>query len=194
MVARLVHERAQMRVIGLAGWSGAGKTTLLTRVLPLLTARGLVVSTIKHAHHAFDLDQPGKDSHAHRAAGAREVLISSGRRWALLHELQDEPEPDLADLLARLSPCDLVIVEGFKHGRHRRVEVWRAATGKPPLHPGDANIVAVASDTPLPDAGRPLIDLNDTTAVADAMIAHAEPLAELVARLRTKDEGAAWPS
>lgn len=189
-----------MRVIGLAGWSGAGKTTLLARALPVLTARGLRVSTIKHAHHNFDLDQPGKDSHAHRSAGACEVLISSARRWALLHELQGEAEPKLGDLLARLSPCDLVIVEGFKHGTHRRVEVWRAATGKPPLHPNDAGIVAVASDAPLPDAGRPVLDLNDMTAVADALIAHAEPMAELMDRMHPAsgydrtDQSVPWPS
>lgn len=172
-----------MRVIGLAGWSGAGKTTLVGRVLPLLAARGVRVSTIKHAHHAFDLDQPGKDSHAHREAGASEVLISSGRRWALLHELRDEPEPGLPDLIRKLSPCDLVLIEGFKHERHRRIEVFRIGNGKPPLHPGDPDIVAIASDTPFPEAGRPVIGLDDAGAVADALLAHAEPREALLARL-----------
>lgn len=179
-----------MRVIGLAGWSGAGKTTLVARVLPLLVARGVTVSTIKHAHHAFDLDRPGKDSHTHREAGASEVLISSGRRWALMHELRGEPEPGLAELIGKLSPCDLVLVEGFKHQRHRRIEVYRAENGKPPLHPGDPNIVAIASDTPFPDAGRPVIDLDDAGAVADALIAHAEQHTALLARLAAQPEQA----
>lgn len=172
-----------MRVIGLAGWSGAGKTTLLTALIPALVARGLRVATIKHAHHAFDLDRPGKDSHSHREAGASEVLVASARRWALLHELRGEAEPTLADLLRRLSPCDLVLVEGFKHGRHRRIEVFRAATGKPALHPDDPRIVAVASDTPWPEAGRPVIPLDDITAIADCVMKAAEPIADLLARL-----------
>ncbi|MCZ8041516.1 MAG: molybdopterin-guanine dinucleotide biosynthesis protein B [Beijerinckiaceae bacterium] len=171
-----------MRVIGLAGWSGAGKTTVVTRLIPELGRRGVSVSTLKHAHHAFDLDTPGKDSHAHREAGAREVLISSERRWALMRELRDEPEAELPDLLARLSPVDLVIVEGFKRQAHAKLEIHRAANGKPPLHPGDPTIVAVASDTAFPDAGRPVIDLDDIEGIAALMLAQAQPLAEVLAR------------
>src|SRR5688572_33263333 len=130
-----------MRVIGLAGWSGAGKTTLLARLLPRLIGRGLKVSTVKHAHHSFDMDMPGKDSHTHRLAGATEVLISSARRWALMHELRDEPEPLLRDLLPRLSRVDLVIVEGYKTQSHPKLEVHRAEVGKPLLHPNDPNVV-----------------------------------------------------
>lgn len=171
-----------MRVIGLAGWSGAGKTTLLTRLIPELAARGVSVSTIKHAHHAFDLDTPGKDSYAHREAGAREVLITSERRWALMRELRGEPEATLAELLARLSPVDLVIIEGFKRQPHPKIEIHRAANGKPPLHPEDPSIVAIASDTTFPDAGRPVIDIDDIAAIADIILARAEPLAAVLAR------------
>lgn len=171
-----------MRVIGLAGWSGAGKTTVVTRLIPELGRRGVSVSTLKHAHHAFDLDTPGKDSHAHREAGAREVLISSERRWALMRELRDEPEAELPDLLARLSPVDLVIVEGFKRQAHVKLEIHRAANGKPPLHPGDPTIVAVASDTAFPNAGRPVIDIDDIQGIATLMLAQAQPLAEVLAR------------
>ncbi|WP_439493924.1 molybdopterin-guanine dinucleotide biosynthesis protein B [Bosea sp. (in: a-proteobacteria)] len=174
-----------MRVIGLAGWSGAGKTTVVTRLIPELGRRGVSVSTLKHAHHAFDLDTPGKDSHAHREAGAREVLISSERRWALMRELRDEPEAELPDLLARLSPVDLVIVEGFKRQAHAKLEIHRAANGKPPLHPGDPTIVAVASDTAFPDAGRPVIDIDDIEGIAALMLAQAQPLAEVLARCGT---------
>ncbi len=173
-----------MRVIGLAGWSGAGKTTLLTRLIPEFAGRGVTVSTIKHAHHAFDLDTPGKDSWAHRQAGASEVLISSARRWALLHELRDEPEATLADLLRRLSPVDLVIVEGFKRDPHAKLEVYRAANGKPPLHPEDPSIVAVASDIAFPQAGRLVLGLDDVPAIADLLLARAQPLAEVLARAR----------
>ena len=120
-----------MRVIGLAGWSGAGKTTLLLKLIPELNRRGVSVSTLKHAHHAFEVDEPGKDSFEHRAAGAREVLVASERRWALMHELRGAPEPGLAELLRRLSPVDLVIVEGFKREAHPKIEVHRAANGKP---------------------------------------------------------------
>lgn len=171
-----------MHVIGLAGWSGAGKTTVVTRLIPELGRRGVSVSTLKHAHHAFDLDTPGKDSHAHREAGAREVLISSERRWALMRELRDEPEAELPDLLTRLSPVDLVIVEGFKRQAHAKLEIHRAANGKPPLHPGDPTIVAVASDTAFPDAGRPVIDIDDIQGIAALMLAQAQPLAEVLAR------------
>ena len=168
-----------MRVIGIAGWSGAGKTTLLAKVIPRLTVRGLRVSTVKHAHHGFDVDQPGKDSHTHRMAGATEVLVSSATRWALVHELRGAAEPTLADLLAKLAPVDLVIVEGFKHGAHPKLEVYRAAVGKPLLHPDDPHIVAVASDAPVPTARVPVVALDDVEAVADMMVACAVPAAAL---------------
>lgn len=173
-----------MRVIGLAGWSGSGKTTLLTRLIPEFNRRGVKVSTVKHAHHAFDLDTPGKDSWAHRQAGAAEVLVSSGKRWALLHELRGEPEAALPELLARLSPVDLVIVEGFKRDPHAKLEVYRAANGKPPLHPGDPSIVAIASDVAFPDAGRPVIGLDDVSAIADRLLAEAQPLDRVLARAK----------
>src|ERR671920_137160 len=128
-----------MRVVGLVGWSGAGKTTLLLKLIPELKRRGLMVSTLKHAHHAFDIDQPGKDSFEHRRAGASEVLVASSGRWALVHELRHEAEPPLADLLRRLSPVDLVIVEGFKAHGHPKIEVYRAANGKPFLFPDAPN-------------------------------------------------------
>jgi molybdopterin-guanine dinucleotide biosynthesis protein MobB len=152
--------------MGLAGWSGAGKTTLLTALLPRLIARGLSVSTVKHAHHGFDIDRPGKDSFRHRAAGAREVLVASGQRWALLHEI-DGPEPSLAELLARLSPVDVVLVEGFKSSPFPKLEVHRPALGQPPLWPERPEIVAVASDAGLPDCDRPVLDLRDPDAIAD---------------------------
>jgi molybdopterin-guanine dinucleotide biosynthesis adapter protein len=165
-----------MRVIGLAGWSGAGKTTLVAKVIPCLVARGLRVSTIKHAHRAFDLDQPGKDSHTHRVAGASEVLVSSASRWALVHELRGAAELQLPGLLKKLAPVDLVIVEGYKREPHPKLEVYRAANGKPLLHPDDPQIVAIAADRPLPSARVPVVDLDDIEAIADIMLAHARPL------------------
>src|SRR5712692_8154098 len=156
-----------MRIIGLAGWSGSGKTTLLTKVIPRIVARGLKVSTIKHAHHSFDIDQPGKDSHAHRMAGATEVVVGSGKRWAIVHELRGEAEPTLAALLAKVSPVDLVLVEGYKGGSHPKLEVYRAAVGKPLLHPDDPAIVAIASDEPLPGARVPVVDLDDVERISD---------------------------
>jgi molybdopterin-guanine dinucleotide biosynthesis adapter protein len=172
-----------MRVIGLAGWSGAGKTTLLRRLIPALTGRGLRVATLKHAHHAFDVDQPGKDSYVHREAGAAEVIVSSARRWVQIHEVGDAPEVSLADLLRRLSPCDLVLVEGFKREAHPKLEVFRSANGRPPLHPEDPRIVAVASDVPFPQAGVPVLPLDDAEAIAGTVIARAEPLATVLTRL-----------
>jgi molybdopterin-guanine dinucleotide biosynthesis protein B len=164
-----------VRLIGLAGWSGSGKTTLLAKLLPVLGARGRTVSTVKHAHHAFDVDQPGKDSHTHRVAGAREVLVSSARRWALMHELREEAEPTLRELVAHLSPVDLVIVEGFKSGSHPKLEVHRAAVGKPLLHPNDANIVAIASDARPEHVTLPFADLDDVEAIADLVDRLARP-------------------
>lgn len=173
-----------MRVIGLAGWSGAGKTTLMVKLVPELRRRGLSVSTLKHAHHSFDIDRPGKDSFEHREAGAFEVLVSSGRRWALIHELYDEPEPDLAALLGRLSPVDLVVVEGFKAYVHPKIEVHRAASGKPLLFGSIPNVRAIASDVAVPDAPVPVIPLDDVASIADHAIVTAEPLDVLMACLK----------
>jgi molybdopterin-guanine dinucleotide biosynthesis adapter protein len=164
-----------VRLIGLAGWSGSGKTTLLAKLLPALIARGRSVSTIKHAHHGFDVDQPGKDSHAHRLAGASEVLVSSAKRWALMHELRGEAEPMLRDLVTRLSPVDLVIVEGFKTQTHPKLEVHRSDVGKPRLYLSDPNIVAIASDTRPTDTSLPFADLNDIAAIADLVDDLARP-------------------
>lgn len=165
-----------MRVIGLAGWSGAGKTTLLRQLIPVLVAQGLRVSTLKHAHHEFDVDQPGKDSWEHRQAGAHEVLVASAQRWALMHELRGDPEPDLPTLLTRLSPVDMVLVEGFKRGLHPKIEVFRAAVGKPSLYPGDPSVVAVASDAAIPGLRLPWVHLDDIEAIAAAAQRHAVPI------------------
>jgi len=165
-----------MRVIGLAGWSGAGKTTLLRRLIPILVGQGLRVSTVKHAHHGFDVDQPGKDSWEHRQAGAQEVLVGSASRWALMHELRGDAEPHLADLLERLSPVDLVLVEGFKRGGHPKLEVFRAANGKPLLHPDDSSVVAVASDVPVPGLTLPWLHLDDIEAIAIEIQEQAVPV------------------
>ena len=164
-----------MRLIGLAGWSGSGKTTLLAKLLPALIARGRTVSTLKHAHHAFDVDQPGKDSHTHRLAGAHEVLVSSARRWALMHELRDEREPKLAELVPHLSPVDLVIVEGFKAEAHAKLEVHRAEVGKPLLYPNDPHIVALASNVRPIDVALPFADIDDVEAIADLVDRLARP-------------------
>ncbi len=171
-----------MKIIGLAGWSGAGKTTLLVKLIPLLVARGLAVSTIKHAHHAFDVDKPGKDSYEHRQAGAREVLVASAARFALMHELRGAPEPDLAALLAKLSPCDLVLIEGFKRDSHPKIEVHRAANGKPFLFPDDPAIVALASDTAPPDGAVPYVHLDDADAIAALVTTHARPVDQAAGR------------
>ncbi len=169
-----------MRVIGLAGWSGSGKTTLLTKLIPCLVARGLKVSTLKHAHHGFDVDQPGKDSHSHRVAGATEVLIGSAVRFALVHELRGAAEPTLRDLLARMSTVDLVVVEGYKAALIPNLEVHRAAVGKPLLHPDDDCIVAVAADGPLPAAELPVVSLDDIEAIADIVTVESVPIAEIL--------------
>src|SRR5499426_3204519 len=156
-----------MRIIGLAGWSGSGKTTLITKLIPRLIARGIKVSTLKHAHHGFDLDQPGKDSFFHRAAGATEVIISSAKRWAILHELREEPEWDLRTLVAKMSSVDLVLVEGFKRDAFPKLEIHRKENGKPLLHPEDPRIVAIAADIALPQAKVPVVDLNDIEIICD---------------------------
>jgi molybdopterin-guanine dinucleotide biosynthesis protein B len=157
-----------MRIIGLAGWSGSGKTTLLTKLIPRLVRRGLRVSTLKHAHHAFDIDQPGKDSHTHRLAGATEVLVGSANRWALVHELRGDAEPPLAALLAKLSPVDLVLVEGYKREAHRKIETRRLeAKDRTPLSATDPNIVAVAADFAAEGELLPVFDLDDVKSIAD---------------------------
>lgn len=171
-----------MRLIGLAGWSGAGKTTLMTRLIPEMTRRGIAVSTLKHAHHAFDVDRPGKDSYEHRSAGARQVLVASANRWALMSELRGAPEPKLAELLRKLDPVDLVIVEGFKRDAHPKIEVHRGLNGKPWLHPEDPFIAAIASDVAPPEARLPWAHLDDIGAIADLVLAHAEALDAFLAR------------
>jgi len=176
--------QTSMRIIGLAGWSGSGKTTLITKLLPHLIARGLRVSTLKHAHHGFDLDQPGKDSFMHRTAGATEVVISSAKRFAVLHELRDEAEWDLPELLTKFAPVDLILVEGFKRDAFPKLEIHRAENGKPLLHPEDPHIVAVASDRPLLNAKVPVVDLNDIDAICDLLLKHATPLGAAAAALR----------
>lgn len=169
-----------MRVYGVVGWKNAGKTGLMERLVAEIAGRGLTVSTVKHAHHSFDVDQPGRDSHRHRMAGASEVLLASGQRFALMHELRGAPEPTLAELLPRLSPVDLVLIEGFKRDAHPKVEAYRAETGNPLIAPGDDSIRAVASDVPLdldrpvfdrPVFDRPVFDLDDTGAIADFILA-----------------------
>lgn len=171
---------AHQPIIGLAGWSGAGKTTLVTKLLPELARRRLVVSTVKHAHHAFDVDDRTKDSYRHRQAGAHEVLISSARRFALMGEYDQGEEPGLAALLRRLQPCDLVLVEGFKREPHAKIEIRRSANNKPFLFPEDPAIRAVASDTVLDGLTLPLLDLNDIPAIADACLRFAAPFPQHV--------------
>lgn len=159
-----------MRIYGVVGWKNAGKTGLMERLVTEITGRGISVSTVKHAHHSFDVDHPGKDSHRHRIAGAREVLLASRNRFALMHELRDEEEPALEALLTRLSPVDLVLIEGYKRDAHPKVEAHRAVTGNPLIAPQDDTIRAVASDTAL-TLDRPVFDLNDTVAIADFILA-----------------------
>jgi len=160
-----------MKIFGFAGWSGSGKTTLIEQLIPRFVKRGLKVSLIKHAHHSFDVDQPGKDSYRHRHAGAGEVLVTSSRRWVLMHELHGEPEPSIEEQMQHLSPCDLLLVEGFKHAPIPKLEVWRAATGEPMLHPNDPDIVAVASDQRI-DTRLPLLDLSDIDGIAAFILGH----------------------
>ncbi len=162
-----------MKVFGIAGYSGAGKTTLLEKMLPLFRARGWRVSILKHAHHGFDIDQPGKDSYRHRQAGASEVLLASGARWVLMHEMRAQAEPTLDELLRHFSPCDLVLVEGYKSEPIAKLEVYRPANGKPPLWPANPHIVAVASDEPPPPdmpASPTRLDLNDPAAIVDFIL------------------------
>ena len=158
-----------MRVFGIVGWKNAGKTGLMERLVTEITSRGFTVSTVKHAHHTFDVDHEGKDSHRHRVAGASEVLLASRNRFALMHELRGEDEPTLEQLLTKLSPVDLVLIEGYKRDSHAKVEAHRAETGNPLIALNDQTIKAVASDVPL-DLDRPVFDLNDTSAVADFIL------------------------
>ena len=158
-----------MRLYGVVGWKNAGKTGLMERLVTEITGRGFSVSTVKHAHHSFDVDHAGKDSFRHRVAGATEVLLASRNRFALMHELRGADEPGLTELLARLSPVDLVLVEGFKSQAHPKIEAHRAATGNPLIAPDDPTIRAVASDTAL-SLDRPVFDLNDTDAIADFIL------------------------
>jgi molybdopterin-guanine dinucleotide biosynthesis adapter protein len=175
---------SEARVLGIAGWSGSGKTTLITKLIPLLTRRGLRVAALKHAHHSFEVDHAGKDSYEFRAAGAAEVLVSSSRRWVQMHELgADEPEASLAALLRRVSPCDLILVEGFKRERHPKLEVFRRALGVAPLHAADPRVVAVASDQSLPEARIPVVDLNDVAAIAELVFERALPLSQVLGLL-----------
>ena len=162
-----------MKVFGFAGWSGSGKTTLIERLIPLVVARGLRVSLIKHAHHTFDVDQPGKDSYRHRHAGCSEVLVSSSRRWALVHELRGAAEPGFPELIERVSPCDLLLVEGFKREKLPKLEVYRASIGEPLIHPHDPDVVAIASDERL-DTNLPQFDLDDAPAIAAFVLRHLD--------------------
>jgi len=154
-----------MKIFGFAGWSGSGKTTLIEQLIPRFVQRGLRVSLIKHAHHTFDVDHPGKDSYRHRHAGASEILVTSSRRWVLMHELRGAHEPSFEELVKRISPCELLLVEGFKFAPIPKLEVWRAETGEPLLHPNDSHIVAVASDARI-ETRLPLLNLNDVEGVS----------------------------
>ncbi len=162
-----------MRIFGFAGWSGSGKTTLIEQLIPRFVQPGLRVSLIKHAHHTFDVDQPGKDSYRHRQAGAAEILVTSSRRWVLMHELRGAHEPSFEDQVKRISPCDLLLVEGFKHAPIPKLEVWRKETGEPLLHPNDPHIVAVASDARI-ETKLPLLNLNDVDEIRNFILKKLE--------------------
>ena len=162
-----------MKIFGVTGWKNSGKTGLMERLITEFTARGLSVSSIKHAHHSFDIDHPGRDSYRHRDAGARQVLLASRNRWALMHELRDEDEPSLGDLLEQLSPVDLVLIEGYKRDRHPKIEAHRKETGQPLIAPEDESIVALASDTSV-SIDRPVLDLNDTASIANFIAQYLE--------------------
>jgi molybdopterin-guanine dinucleotide biosynthesis protein B len=162
-----------MKIFGFAGWSGSGKTTLIEQLIPRFVKRGLRVSLIKHAHHTFDVDHPGKDSYRHRHAGAAEILVTSSRRWVLMHELRGAHEPSFDEQVKRISPCDLLLVEGFKFAPIPKLEVWRADTGEPLLHPNDSHIVAVASDAKI-ETRLPLLDLNDVDAICEFILKKME--------------------
>jgi molybdopterin-guanine dinucleotide biosynthesis adapter protein len=162
-----------VKIFGFAGWSGSGKTTLIEKLIPRFVGTGLRVSLIKHAHHTFDVDQPGKDSYRHRHAGASEVLVTSSRRWVLMHELRGAHEPPFEEQVKRLSPCDLLLVEGFKHAPIPKLEVWRAEPGEAMLHPNDPHIVAVATDARV-ETRLPVLNLNDDAAIARFVLDYLE--------------------
>ena len=164
-----------MQVFGFAGWSGSGKTTLIEQLIPRFVAAGLAVALVKHAHHEFDIDRPGKDSYRHRLAGCQEVLITSPARWAMIHELRDAPELTLDDAIARLSPCDLVLVEGFKAAPIPKLEIYRDSVGKPVLHTSDPNILAIATDATL-EFAVPRFALDDVGGMAAFIRSHGKPL------------------
>ena len=159
-----------MKIFGLAGWSGSGKTTLIVKLMPELVGRGFEVSTMKHAHHNFDIDEPGKDSYEHRVAGAKEVMISAANRWALMHELRGEEKPSVEELIGRMTPVDLLLVEGFKWHSHPKIEVHRPSVGKPLLQKDDKEIVAVASDEEIAGLPVPVLDINDSGTIADFIV------------------------
>jgi molybdopterin-guanine dinucleotide biosynthesis protein B len=161
-----------VKILGLGGWSGAGKTTLLSKLIPELVRRGVTVSTMKHAHHGFDVDQPGKDSYVHREAGATEVLIASEKRWALMHELRGVREPGAAELAKQMTQVDLLLIEGFKRESHDKLEIYRAENGKPLLSKDDATYVAILSDGAVEGTTLPVIDLNNVSAIADFIMKH----------------------
>ncbi|HVO90412.1 MAG TPA: molybdopterin-guanine dinucleotide biosynthesis protein B [Casimicrobiaceae bacterium] len=166
-----------MRVFGFAGWSGSGKTTLIEQLIPRLVARGLVVSLVKHAHHSFDIDKPGKDSYRHRHAGCTEVLLTSSVRWALMHELRGAPELTVAQALASLGPCDLALVEGFKAARIPKLEIWRRELGKAPLHPDDSSVLGIVTDDPVaPTSGLPVFPFGAIDEIATFILAQARPV------------------
>lgn len=167
-----------MKTFGLAGWSGSGKTTLVVKLLPALIDRGFKVSTMKHTHHQFDMDKPGKDSHNHRMAGAEEVMVTSSTRWALLHELRGDAEPDIQTLIDRMSPVDLVLIEGFKSYPHAKLEVHRPSLGKSLLADQDSSVVAIATDEPFEHPSLPVLDLNDVKAIVDFIVGHTGLTAE----------------
>jgi len=161
-----------MKIMGIVGWSGSGKTSLMVALLPVLREHGLKVSTMKHAHHAFDVDTPGKDSFLHREAGASEVLVVTGSRWVLMHESRDEPEPTIEALIERMTPVDLLLIEGFKTHSHPKLEIHRPAEGRPLLCAQDPEIVAVACDVALAGVAVPVLDLNDPRAIAGFILGH----------------------
>ena len=163
-----------MKMFGLIGWQDSGKTTLMVKLIPEIIGRGYTVSSMKHTHHSFDIDKPGKDSFEHRRAGAGEVLVASGKRWALMHELDDQDEPTMDELVKLMTPVDLLLVEGFKRDHHVKMEVHRSATGKPSLCENDPTVVAVASDKALPHLDIPVLDINDVSAISDFVIGHCE--------------------
>lgn len=171
-MASATPSKPTQRVIGIVGWKNNGKTTLVVRLVEWLVARGLQVSTVKHAHHSVDLDQPGKDSYRHRAAGAQEVVLATSARIMLVHELRDQPEPTLDELLARMQPVDLVVVEGFKRFEHAKIEVNLGPPTQPLVAERDPNVIAVASDVPVPALDRPVLDLNDIEAIGGFVLTH----------------------